>query len=291
MIPQKPSTVETGRPEERVRLEVRSVLAGRDAAVRVAWPSLVVTMEAGAIGVSIGGRVFPVDRASCLLVPGGTRFSLQAAAGTSRVVILGFGAACVAKVARAYVELGLERARLERWLARTETLPRTVWVHEIVHRYVFERHALGVSDNLTTRFLETEILKEVYYLFRDREEGADRAPAAHTYSAPVARALAYIEAHLFEPCSMRQLAVRAGASESTLLRSFHREVGSAPSTYWRVRRLDEALVLLRSGRHSVEEVATLVGYVNATAFGHAFRLRFGKAPTAFRARRPTRAAP
>ena len=30
----------------------------------------------------------------------------------------------------------------------------TVWIHEIVHRYVFERYALGERDNLATRFLD-----------------------------------------------------------------------------------------------------------------------------------------
>ena len=37
--------------------------------------------------------------------------------------------------------------------------------------------------------------------------------------------------------------------------------------------------LLESGRHSVSEVATLVGYDNPSAFAHAFQLRFGRTPS------------
>ena len=51
------------------------------------------------------------------------------------------------------------------------------------------------------------------------------------------------------------------------------------------------LVLLRSGRHSVAEVAIEVGYDNHTAFGQAFRLRFGRPPSTFRPQRPLRPAP
>src|SRR5262249_36850913 len=153
---------------------------------------------------------------------------------------------------------------LERWIQRLELLPRTVWVHEIVHRYIFERYVLHQDDNVATRFLETEILKEIYFLFRDREVGADRATSVHTHSSCVERAMAYIDAHRLEPCRVAALARHARASQSTLLRAFHRELGCGPGAYWRSRKLDQALILLRAGRHSVAEVATRVGYDNPT---------------------------
>ena len=78
---------------------------------------------------------------------------------------------------------------------------------------------------------------------------------------------------------------------STLLRGFRRELGCTPAAYWRDRRLDEALVLLRSGRHQVAEVAATVGYDNPTSFGWAFRRRFKRAPSTFVPKRPLRPAP
>ena len=105
------------------------------------------------------------------------------------------------------------------------------------------------------------------------------------------RAVAWIEAHLFEPTGLVELARRAGASESTLLRSFRRELGCGPGEYWRARRLDEAVVLLRAERHSVAEVATRVGYDNPTSFAYAFRRRFGRSPSSFRPTRPVRRSP
>jgi AraC-like DNA-binding protein len=232
-----------------------------------------------------------VDRTACLVAPRRSVLVVGGETPANRVVVLGFGEEVLADVVERYGALGVERARFDRWLTHAETLPRTVWVHEIVHRYVFEREALGEHDNLATRFLEEEIVKEVYFLFRDRDGGADRASMGHRYSAPVERAVAWIEAHLFEPCGMRELARRAGASESTLLRSFRKELACRPGEYWRTRRLDEARVMLRSGTASVAEVAVKAGYGNPTSFAAAFQKRFGEAPSMQRRRLPTKRAP
>lgn len=283
MIPQKPSGGAT--------LSLIGVVANEPLVTEVARPSLVVSLEVSSVDVAVERTRIVLDRTACLVVPRKSRLRFSSKASANRVAILGFGESLFDSVARRYRKLGLDRARLERWLGRPESLARTVWVHEIVHRYVFERHVLGANDNLATRFLEVEILKEIYFLFRDREAGQERAIAAQRYSAPVERAIAWIEAHLFEPCGMAELAKRAGASESTLLRNFHRELGCRPGEYWRTRRLDEALVLVRAGGHSVAEIATRVGYDNPTSFGHAFHVRFGRPPSAFRRTTPTRRAP
>jgi AraC-like DNA-binding protein len=284
-------TAKTPEDAERMTLSVAGVIAREPSRLRLARPSLVATLEASSVEVLVGSQRIVVDRTGCLVVPRRTSVTLSSRTPATRVALLGFGDALVAAVARRYAKLGLDRARLERWLARPELLSRTVWVHEIVHRYVFERHALGENDNLATRFLEIEILKEIYFLFRDRDEGADRASAGQKYSPALERAIAWIEAHLFEPCGLRELARRSGASESTLLRSFRRELGCRPGEYWRTRRLDESLVMLRAGRYSVAEVAARAGYDNPTSFGYAFRARFGRPPSGFLRKRPTKRAP
>lgn len=273
-------------------LEVHGVVARELLTVRLARPSLVVSLEASTVEASADGARHVVDRTGLLLVPKRTALRVKSATPANRLAFLGFDDTLLAAVVRRYAKLGMSRARLDGWLAQgVALLPRTVWVHEIVHRYVFERHVLDEHDNLATRFLEVEILKELYYLFRDRDDGKDRASIAHQYSVPVERAVAYIEAHLFEPSNLDLLAKKSGASVSTLLRSFQRELGCRPGEYWRTRRLDEALVLLRSGRSSIAEIAAKVGYENPTSFGHAFRQRFGRPPTTFQPARPTRQAP
>src|SRR5687768_5276874 len=249
----------SAKEAERVTLAVVGVIAREPVTLRCARPSLVVTLEMSAVDVTVPGSAqrVVVDRTGCLVLPRRASVTLRSRTPANRVAVLGFADSVLANVAREYRRLALDRARLERWLTKTELLPRTVWIHEIVHRYVFERTVLTQHTNLTTKFLEIEILKEIYFLFRDREaEGADRASAEQRYSPTIERALAWIEAHLFEPGRIAELARRSGASESTLLRSFRRELGCRPGEYWRTRRLDESLVLLRSGRYSVADVST-----------------------------------
>ena len=276
MIPQQTS----------VELAVLGLVAGETTTLATKLPSLVLTIESSLARA----RAITLDRSCCLIVPKATTLPLTTPAGASRVAVLSFRDSLLAAVEREYKALGLDRARFERWLRKLAVLPRTVWIHELVHRYVFERHALGIADNLAVRFLEIEIAKEIYFLFRDRDSGGERATIVRAHSQPVERALRHIEAHLFDECTVAALARHAGASASTLLRAFQSEVGCSPGAYWRNRKLDEALIALRSGR-SVAEVARRVGYENPTAFGFAFRRRFGRPPSAFRPRGRARAAP
>jgi AraC-like DNA-binding protein len=276
MIPQQTS----------VDLAVLGLIADEAKTLAIKLPSLVVTIESSVARA----RNTTLDRSCCLVVPKATSLALTTPGAASRIAVLGFRDSLLALLEREYKQLGFERRRFERWLRKLTVLPRTVWIHELVHRYVFERHALGIDDNLAVRFLELEIAKEIYFLFRDRDSGAERATIVRGHSQPVERALRHIEAHLFDECTIAVLARRAGASASTLLRAFRSEVGCSPGAYWRNRKLDEALIALRSGR-SVAEVATRVGYENPTAFGFAFRRRFGRPPSGFRPRGRLRSAP
>lgn len=200
----------------------------------------------------------------------------------ARIAVLAIASHLIDDVQRTYSALGFDRTGLDRWLAEVAHLPRTVWIHETVHRYVFERYVLGEVDNRATWFLEEEIVKELFYLFRAEEEGEQRATVQRKHGPTVERALQYLEEHLLERSNVAALANAIGASESTLLRAFRRELGASPSQYWKGRKLDAALDLLRSGRHGVGEVAELVGYENTTPFSNAFRARFGRKPSRFR---------
>jgi AraC-like DNA-binding protein len=83
------------------------------------------------------------------------------------------------------------------------------------------------------------------------------------------------------PAGTRAIALtrECGASASSLLRTFKRELDHAPLGYVRARRLDESLLLLKWKRYAVGEVATMVGYKNFAAFSQAFRTRFGMTPS------------
>lgn len=268
-----------------------TAVPGDGHALRPPGIAFVIPLHATVITLVAGRSELVVDRATWAVVPPRLAVKLRATSHACRVMVLDVRPALIEHVVESHRNVGVEQARLERWLGTLQVLPRTVWVFELAQRYLFERHALGVASNETTQFLETELVKEAYFLCRDREAGTERPAVAAQRTPLVERALQRIEEQLFEPLLVDRLAAALDASESTLLRAFKREVGTTPAAYWRARRLDEALVLLRAPRVSVLDVALAIGYESAAAFTQAFQARFGRPPSAFVSRRPARPAP
>ena len=146
----------------------------------------------------------------------------------------------------------------------------------MIDRYFAERVLGGGAPSDYAFYLEKQLLHEVArILFAERLA----RPATHERASDLVNdALYFIEANLFEPLELRAIAKSLKVSESTLLRNFKTAIGKAPSTYLRERRLDEARALLGRGEHNVGDVALLVGYEDVSAFGRAYRARFGESP-------------
>jgi AraC-like DNA-binding protein len=81
--------------------------------------------------------------------------------------------------------------------------------------------------------------------------------------------------------SLEALAREAGLSETTLKRGFRQVFGSTVFEHLRTLRMERASELLQSGRATVIEAATLVGYSNPSNFASAFRRQFGLNPKEF----------
>ncbi|MCB9561631.1 MAG: helix-turn-helix transcriptional regulator [Kofleriaceae bacterium] len=251
----------------------------------VATPSLVFPLETTIVELEQGRRRTRLDRTGFAAIPARTRHRVHAISPAPRVVTLGVSAAARDAAQREYAP-HVDPAGFDAVVGAVRVLPRTRWVDELVHRYVFERDVCERHGSLAVRFLETELVKELYFLGEEHRAGRTRAPVVGEGSALVERARAAVEATLFEPFSMPALAATCHASASTLLRAFRRELGITPGAYVRERRLDEALQLLESGRYGVAEVAARVGYATQAAFATAFQRKFHVPPS----RVPRRAA-
>ena len=249
---------------------------------RHAAPALVFPLEATVVDLEVGPAQ-RLDRATFALVPAGVPHRFAAPqAGSVAVVTLAAGDAVHARVVAEYAP-HVERRVLAQLVAAPRRLPRTRWIDELVQRYVFEREVCEKHDSAAARFLETELVKELYFLGREQLAQHTRASVLYEGSGVAVRARAWIEEHLFEPFAIAPLARAAGTSASTVLRAFRGAYGVAPAVYARRRRLEEAHHLLASGRYGVTEVAARVGYDNPSAFAVAFRAQFGMPPSRARA--------
>ncbi len=271
LVEEQASPVDDPRGPMGIRLV--PLAAGSTATLRAKGATLLVPTDGI---VALRGRT--LDRAAIEVLPAGDRAFVTATSPVAHLVLLAPSPALVAHVVRIYAG-EIDARRLARYLDTAQLLPRTNWLNEVVHRYLFERAVCKKRDNDATRFLEAEIVKEIYFLSLARDGQRDRASVVESGTGLVRRALGVIDEHLFEADLVARLARACGASESTLLRAFKREIGQAPAAYVRARRLDESMLLLKSRRYAVGEIAMMVGYRTFAAFSHAFRERFGVRPS------------
>src|SRR6185503_2544513 len=92
----------------------------------------------------------------------------------------------------------------------------------------------------------------------------------------------YIREHIDEPLNRDVLAAVANFSVPHLHRIFTGCVGENIATYVRRVRLERAGRKLRMGAVDITAVALAAGYKSHSAFGKAFKLRYGYSPSEFR---------
>ena len=87
-----------------------------------------------------------------------------------------------------------------------------------------------------------------------------------------------IERDLENPPSLEMLAQEVGCSSFYLSRVFAQETGASIPKFLRLKRMEKAAELLRTGRANVTEAAVTVGYASLSAFNKAFVELFGCCP-------------
>ena len=129
-----------------------------------------------------------------------------------------------------------------------------------------------------TELMFVEILREYMH----------RLPANHggwlagLNDAHVGKALRLLHANPMRNWTVDELARESAISRSALAERFTELVGDAPIRYLANWRMQLAKQMLREGAHSVQEVATRVGYESEAAFNRAFKRATGSPPATWR---------
>lgn len=113
---------------------------------------------------------------------------------------------------------------------------------------------------------------------------ASRAIAGDNSQTPpvVLRARQFIEAHLNEPTTIKQIARRLGFSPSHFCRVFKKATGRTLSEYVARVRFERARTLLRNPSRRMRAVAYQSGFGSISQFNSVFRRQAGQSPTAYR---------
>ena len=98
----------------------------------------------------------------------------------------------------------------------------------------------------------------------------------------VGKALRLLHASPMRNWTVGELSREAAISRSALAERFTQLVGEAPMRYLANWRMQLAKQMLREGKHSIQEVATRVGYESEAAFNRAFKRATGSPPATWR---------
>lgn len=100
----------------------------------------------------------------------------------------------------------------------------------------------------------------------------------------VLRAQEWIHGHYHTEFRIDDLALRMGMSPRNFIRRFKSATGRAPLDYLQALRVAAAKRLLESGRGTVQEIGSIVGYDDAIFFRSLFRRHAGLSPSQYRQR-------
>lgn len=93
--------------------------------------------------------------------------------------------------------------------------------------------------------------------------------------------LDYIRSYLDRPLHLAELAEVSGISQYYFCRLFKQSMGIAPYQYVLQQRMEKAKELLRQRKHTIAEVAVLVGCTDQSRFTRHFKNYFGITPSLF----------
>lgn len=118
---------------------------------------------------------------------------------------------------------------------------------------------------------------------RCRPETAPGSTAWMGTSAIVRRAIRMMDRFALEELSISQLAARLGIGERWLRELFQQQVGVSPQSILLAKKLDIARNLLDQSSLPITEIAFSAGFQSIRRFNDAFKIRFQKTPSVFRA--------
>ena len=105
---------------------------------------------------------------------------------------------------------------------------------------------------------------------------------SRTLSKPILDCCDYINMHLEDPLSLRDLAERFKYSETYLSRKFREETGRSFKEYVRHQRLDQAKALLMDSSLDIRDISDRLHFCSPSYFSEQFKMEFGVSPTQWR---------
>lgn len=147
---------------------------------------------------------------------------------------------------------------------------------DMVHTLIEEDHGHELASDVAEWFLHTHVRPG---------DGPHRMPVRERLAIndpKLVRVLETMDDNLENPVSRQKLAERAAISVRQLERLFKAHLGRSIADHYMELRLRRARILLVQSTLSVLEVAVASGFISASHFSRAYKIRFGRSPRADR---------
>ncbi len=149
----------------------------------------------------------------------------------------------------------------------------------------------SLDDDRLRLALQQRLLDSIVLALADSSSVRCRLPAPSTRAYIVGRAVEFMESHLADAVSIRDVCLATRVCPRTLSYAFSEVLGTSPKAYLIAARLDRAFRDLADARGaaSVEGVAVRWGFAHMGRFAHYYRAAFGELPSDTFRRRSMRA--
>lgn len=139
---------------------------------------------------------------------------------------------------------------------------------------------IHLSENANRLFYQGKILELIALYFSEKRPDTEACPFLNDQDVvrKIRDAKDYLLKNINNPLSLKELSRQAGLNEYQLKAGFKEIYGNTVFGYLLDHKLDNARVLLDSGKYQVTEVAYQVGYTNPSHFIAAFKKKFGVTP-------------
>ena len=127
-----------------------------------------------------------------------------------------------------------------------------------------------------------------YRFLMELQRHFDPQAAAPSPFPDLAKALEFIERHLADKISLRDIASSAGLSPSSVVRAFRQRLNTTPAQFLIGQRIERARNLLVETALPLKSIAWEAGFATERYFCHCFRERTGLTPGAYRRQGATR---
>lgn len=150
--------------------------------------------------------------------------------------------------------------------------PQLEHLHARIFRELAKRHHLANLISASGKLYDL-----FAYLLSERQ-GIEASPA----SLQLNQAIAYMEAHVHEPLTLKAIARAAGLSVSRFSYLFKEAEGVSPIAWFSQLKMQQAARYLLSSPLSVSETARKMGYDDPYYFSRIFKQTMGKSPREYR---------